>query len=116
MDWLATILKTVGPAVPASMSAWALRKYFNHNFKSFGVMTNLQIDSANKRASLDLDLKGETQPLRVTINRYELTSEGGQTFIEFKEVDTSREWINYLAGQFLKGRKFAVPEIAQAIL
>lgn len=116
MNLLNTILKAIGPLVPDPVKGWGLREYFNHNYKSLGTMTTLQIDSTNKRASLDLELKGETQPLHVTINRYELTSAGDKTFIEIKEINTSREWINMLAGDFLKGKKFELPEIAKAVL
>ena len=79
-------------------------------------MTTLQIDSANKKATLDLELKGETQPLRVTIDRYELTTQEDKTFLEIKELATSREWINVLVGEFLKGKKFEVPEVVKAVL
>ena len=116
MSFLTAILKAIGPMVPDPVVGWGLREYFNRNYKSLGTMTNLQIDSTNKRATLDLELKGETQPLRVTINCYELTSVGDKSFIEIKELNTSREWINSLAGGFLKGRKFEVPEIARAVL
>ncbi len=116
MSFLTAILKAVGPLVPAPVVGWGVREYFNRNYKSLGTMTTLQIDSTNKRATLDLELKGETQPLRVTINRYELTSTGDKIFLEIKEFSTSREWINFLAGGLLKGRKFEVPEIAKAVL
>lgn len=79
-------------------------------------MTQLQIDSTNKTASVELDLKGEIQPLRVKINRYELTTMGEKTYIEIKEFETSREWINVLAQQFVKGKKFEVPELVKAVL
>lgn len=79
-------------------------------------MTTLQIDSANKKATLDLELKGETQPLRVTIDCYELTTLGEKTFLEIKELTTSREWINILAKEFFKGKKFEVPEVVKAVL
>ena len=98
MSLLTTILKAISPFVPDPVVGWGLREYFNYNYKSLGTMTTLQIDSTNKRASLDLELKGETQPLHITINHYELTSAGDKTFIEIKEITTSREWINSLAG------------------
>src|SRR5215469_5602949 len=109
MDWLSAIFKTISALSPGQAGPWALRKYFNHKYQSLGVMTSLQIDSKNKTASLDLDLKGETQPLHITIKRYELTREGGRTFVEIKELETSREWMTLLARQFVKGKKFAVP-------
>ena len=111
-----SIVKAVGPLLPGPAREWAARQYFNHQYSNFGVMTTLQIDSANKKATLDLELKGETQPLRVTINRYELTTQEDKTFLEIKELTTSREWINILAGEFLKGKKFEVPEVVKVVL
>ena len=116
MDWLAGILKLTNALAPGAVGPWVLRKYFNHKYQSLGVMTSLQIDSTNKTASLDIDLKGETQPLHIIINRYQLTREGGQTFVEIKELDTSREWITFLARQLVKDKKFAVPEMAHSVL
>ena len=116
MSLLNTLLKVVGPLIPDSLAGRGAREYFNHHYQSFGVMTTLHIDSTNKRASLDLELKGEAQPLQVTIGCYELSSMGGKTFIEIKEFNTSREWINFLARDFLKGKKFEVPELLGAVL
>jgi hypothetical protein len=116
MSFLTTIIKTLAPLMPEPMLAWGAREYFNHRYKSIGTMTTLQIDPKSKSAMLDLELKGETQTLRVTIGRYEMTSEGDKTFIEIKEFETSREWINTLAGDLLKGRKFVVPAAIKAVL
>src|SRR5690348_9252628 len=71
MSLLTTILKAIVPLVPDSIVEWGAREYFNHHYKSLGTMTTLQIDSTNKKASMDLELKGETQPLHITIDRYE---------------------------------------------
>ncbi|MDB6112491.1 MAG: hypothetical protein JWR69_4241 [Pedosphaera sp.] len=116
MSFLTSILETVLPLLPDSAVAWGAREYFNVRYQSLGHMTTLQIDSANKKASLDLDLKGETQPLHITINRYELSTAGDKTLIEIKEFTTSREWINQVAAGFLKGKKFEVPEVVKALL
>ncbi len=116
MAFLTSIIETVRPLLPDSATAWAVRQYVNHRLKLFGQMTTLQIDAAKRTASFDLELKGETQPLRVTVDRYELTTVGDKTFVEIKEFHTSREWINLLAREFLKGKKFEVPEAAKALL
>jgi len=116
MGLLTTIVETIRPLVPDSAAAWAVRQYLNHRYEPIGKMTTLQIDAAKKTATFDLDLKGETQPLRITVNRYELSTVGDKTFVEIKDFTTSREWINYIAREFLKGRKFEVPEVAKAVL
>jgi hypothetical protein len=116
MSLFTAILETVRPLLPDRATVWAARQYFNFRFQPLGEMTNLQIDAAKKTASLDLDLKGETQPLHITIERYELTTAGEKTFIEIKKFNTSREWINSLAREFLDGRKFEVPGAVKALL
>jgi hypothetical protein len=116
MSFLTSILKAVRPLIPDSAVEWGAREYFNHHYKELGTMTHLQIDSAKKTASLVLDLKGEIQPLHVTINQYELTTQGEKTFVEIKDFETSREWMNVLAKQLLKGKKFEVPEAVKAVL
>jgi hypothetical protein len=116
MSLFTTLLEKVRPLLPDSAVAWGAREYFNQRYRSLGQMTTLQIDSANKKATFELDLKGETQPLHITIDRYELTSTGDKTFVEFKEFKTSREWINLVAGDFLKGKKFEVPDLMKALL
>ncbi|HWF19407.1 MAG TPA: hypothetical protein VG754_09065 [Verrucomicrobiae bacterium] len=116
MSLLTAILKTVGSLVPDSMVDRIAREYFNHRFRSLGAMTTLQIDSAAKRATCDLELKGETQAVHVNIGRYELSTIGGKTFLEIHEVSTSREWLTMLAQQMVKGRKFEVPEALTSVL
>jgi hypothetical protein len=116
MSLLAAIIKTVRPMVPHALVNRLEREYFNHRWHSFGTMTSLQIDPTSRRATFDLELKGETQPLRVTIGRYELTDENGKTFLEIHEVATSREWMTLLAQQLVKGKKFEVPEMIKSLL
>jgi hypothetical protein len=116
MSFLTSMFETISPLLPDTVTAWGARQYFNGRYYSLGHMTTLQIDSTNKKASLALELRGETEPLHVTIDRYELTTAGGQTFIEIKKFSTSREWINVVAAAFLKGRKFEVPELVKAVL
>ncbi|HWY78459.1 MAG TPA: hypothetical protein VN281_22790 [Verrucomicrobiae bacterium] len=116
MGLFTSLIETLRPLLPDSAAAWAVRKYINHCCEPIGQMTTLQIDPAKKTAVFELDLKGETQSLRVSIDRYELTTVGEKTFVEVKDFQTSREWINYIARELLKGRKFELPEAAKALL
>jgi len=116
MSFLTSILKAASPLIPAPMLDKIAREYFNHHYRALGHMTKLQIDSANRHAKLELDLKGETQPLQITIGRYAVTSTGGKTFIEIEEITTSREWLTLLARQFTKGKTFELPELIASVL
>src|SRR5580693_9378757 len=103
MNVLLSMLARVRPLLPDSAVAWGARNWFNQTHPSLGQMTTLQINSTGKKAVFDLDLKGEAQTLHVTIDRYEVTTVGKKTFVEIKEFHTSREWLNVLGWEFLKG-------------
>ena len=116
MNLLTSFIKAVATLVPDSALALGVREYFNRRHGTWGTMTALQIDTKNRKAILDLELRGETQPLHVAIERYELTTSGDKIFIEIIEINTSREWINALARDLLKGKKLEVPETVRAVL
>ena len=75
------------------------RRYFNHKMKSFGARTNLEIDSENKNISLDLELNGEAELIRMTISNYRLVENGKCTFFEVGDISASRAWINALLAE-----------------
>ncbi len=118
MSLLKSILRNVHPLLPASAKVWGAREFLNRRFEPFGSMTNLQIDPAKRTATLELELKGETQPLKVNIQKYELTTVDGKTILEIKEVQTSREWLNLLLAELGRNGKlkFEVPEAIRAVL
>lgn len=96
----------------------AVKLWFNQTKKSLGQMTHIKIDSQAKRIDVELALKGETTPIQIQVKSYDLTSEGGETFIQIGEIETSREWINSLINDYLKPdqRRFKVPGAVKAIL
>ena len=90
--------------------------FFNVLLKPYGTMTNLQIDSKNKTITCELDLKGETTPLKIHRLHYQLVEEGETTFFEITGVDTSREWLNVLCDEYLKRRRFKLPPMVRLAL
>lgn len=77
----------------------AFRRYLNWKIKCYGTMTKLEIDTENKTISLDLGLKGESQPIRLTVSNYKLVENGKCTFMEVGDVTASREWMNALLAE-----------------
>lgn len=94
----------------------AVRALFKLKFNAFGNMTSLQINSKTKTIQLDLELKGETTPIKIAISRYELTEEGGKTYLCLGEINTSREWINVLLANYLTDRRLEVPSAVKIAL
>ena len=79
-------------------------------------MTSLQIDSNNKTIRIELELKGESAPITVNVGRYELSEEGGKTYLRLDGLRTSREWINVLLDEYLKDRRLEVPQVVKIAL
>jgi len=75
----------------------------------YGEVLELRIDTAANTAETVVLLKGEGEPLRVAIERYEVFKEGNDTFLRLHGVTTSREWMNALAERAIAGRAIKLP-------
>ena len=73
-------------------------------------MLNLKLDSKNKTIEFEVELKGEKEPLKVYVNEYVVSEEDGKYYLYAKDIKTSREWINIVAENYLKGEKIEIPE------
>jgi hypothetical protein len=80
-----------------------------HRLQRYGRMLNLSIDSKTKRISLEILLKGETEPMTVRIDEYELTTAAGADFILIKKASASREWVDALLQDFAIGKRIPLP-------
>jgi hypothetical protein len=78
--------------------------------KPYGELTAFKFNSKERSAEGEMMLKGETQPVRLRIGRYDLVSEGGRTFVVINDLVTSREWMTRLAHEFVVGKRFELPE------
>ena len=80
-----------------------------HRLQPYGRMLNLSIDSKTKRIRLEVLLKGEIEPVTLTIDEYELTTAAGAEFILIKKASASREWIDALLQDFAIGKTIPLP-------
>jgi hypothetical protein len=71
--------------------------------KRYGKMTKLEIDKENKTISVDLDLKGEKEGVRITLSNYRLIQEDGKNLVfEPGTIEVSREWLDALLKTLIK--------------
>ena len=77
--------------------------------KPYGTLTKLKLDTAARSIEAEVELNGETQPVRIQIHEYELKEENGSLYFMIKKISTSREWLTALALDFAVDRKFEVP-------
>lgn len=75
----------------------------------FGRVRNLKLDSRARRLEIELDLRGESEAVRVVVEDYRLSEGPDGLAIEAGKVTTSREWLTVLAQRFVVGRPWALP-------
>jgi len=96
--------------------AFTTRVAINTKLRSIGEMTELSIDTKNKRVRGRLELLGEREPIDIDILRYSMKEKGDTTYIVIEEVSSSREWLTSALREFVVGQDLAVPAKAGAIL
>lgn len=79
-------------------------------------MTELSIDTKNKRVRVRLELLGEKEPVDIEILRYSLKEKGATTYITIEEAATSREWLTVALREFIVGQDLAIPAKATVLL
>ena len=84
--------------------------------KPYGTLTRLKIDTSNRSLEAELDLKGESQPVRIHVAEYQLIEENNRASLIIKSISTSRDWLTSLARDFAVGRKFELPESVRSFL
>ncbi|MEY2465866.1 MAG: hypothetical protein QOD03_387 [Verrucomicrobiota bacterium] len=94
----------------------AALSYLNTTIAPYGRATNLRIDSTARSIHLEVELKGETAPVRIEISDYEFLSEGERYFVTAKGIQTSREWLTILARDRLINQRFELPQQAGRML
>jgi hypothetical protein len=96
--------------------AFTARVAINTKLRSIGQMTELSIDTKNKRVHARLEFLGENEPIDVEILRYSLKEKGETTYITIEEATSSREWVTVALREFVVGQDLALPAKAGALL
>ena len=84
--------------------------------RPYGALTELKLDLTKCSLEAALELKGETELVRIQIHEYELIDPKGDAHLVIKSLTTSREWVTKLAQNFLVGRRLKIPESMRAFL
>lgn len=103
-------MKSILRSIKDRSSSSALRLAANHYLERYGHMKKILIDSERKTITLELDLKGEREPILVVVEEYDLLTEDGSAFLVPLRVTTSREWMTVLAQNLVVGRRLPLPD------
>jgi hypothetical protein len=96
--------------------AFTVRLAINTKLRSIGEMTELSIDTKEKRVRVRLELLGEKEPVDIEILRYSLKGKVEATHITIEEVTSSREWLTVALREFVVGKDLRIPAKAGVIL
>ena len=87
--------------------SFLLEKSVSFYIKEFGEIISFELNSINRSIYLKIDLKGELEHIELEVIDYKILEEG---YITFKEIKSSREWINILASAHLNSLKIEIPK------
>ncbi len=85
----------------SSTVSYLATTYLNNTLlKGIGTMLKLQVVPDQGTMKIEVLLKGESEPLEVTVGEYECLNreEGGELVL--RNIETSRQWINALLKGF----------------
>ena len=89
--------------LPRGAQIEKVRSEFNTGLlKQYGTMTRLEIDKESKAIHADLNLKGESGKIQVSLKNYRLIQEGGNPVFELGAIEVSREWLDALLKNCVK--------------
>ena len=108
MSWT-NLVKGAINQVKDTGAASAIERWLARELADYGEVLDFKISSADRRAELHVLLKGEKEALTVTIEKYELSSQGSEDFIIVRQAHTSREWVNAVLRKFLIDKKHKIP-------
>ncbi len=110
------VFSKLGAAMKDGALGVGLRAFFNDKFGEYGDVRECVVDTKAGRITAQVLMRGERDPITVTINRYEMVNESGKTYFTVRQLTTSRAWITLLLNKVLDGRRFEVPASVGMIL
>jgi hypothetical protein len=108
MSWT-NLVKGAINQVKDSGASTAIERWLTRELVDYGEVLDFKIRSADRQAEIRILLKGESEPLRVTIENYGISSEGPDDYITITRAYASREWVNVVLRKFLINKKHKIP-------
>jgi hypothetical protein len=103
-------------AAKDAMTSRAAQSFVNTRIARYGQLQDFRIDSGARRIEGVCQLRGENEPIRVVIDRYEVTERGGKKYIELKGCQCGRPWLQALIEDYALNRPIEVPPWAASAL
>ena len=75
----------------------------------YGKMIELRIDNKNQKVIASVVLKGESSPIEVRIDKYEIIKKDSSASVLVKDASSDKAWVDAVLKNFVIGKSFDVP-------
>jgi hypothetical protein len=84
----------------------------NHLLRKYGTMLDFRLNTTERTLSVSMHLRGEENPINITVHEYALVTKEGRTFVEIdgSKIETSREWLTTLIQDQVGRRSLPIPD------
>ena len=82
----------------------------------FGHLLGCEVNTHDNCISAEIVLRGDSLPILVAIERYEVIEENDTHFLELRRFSASKEWLQAALDCFLVGRRFRLPTGAALVI
>src|SRR5438034_10505016 len=93
----------------ASLTEAAIEHLVRSRVARYGELIEFSVDLERGTAHCRILLKGDADPVSVSIEEFAIVTEGAQPFFVVRKASASREWLNLLIADFVRERPFAIP-------
>ncbi len=88
----------------------ASTKYaINQRIGEYAEVIDFKIDNKNKKIMASVLLKGESHPIEVTIDGYEIIKDDSSASLLIKDASSDKEWLNAVLKSFVIGKSWNIP-------
>jgi hypothetical protein len=86
-----------------------MRSLLNRKIRTFGHVTALALDTGEHSINFRVALRGESEPVDVHINRYEIDHTASGPLLTIVDATTSRAWLTAALREFAIGHSWPIP-------
>ncbi len=110
MDKFKNIVKDTVYSSKDTANSTIFKTVINQVIKSYGTVLAFKIDSRDRSFLIELVLKGETQPIRIEIDKYEFIKHDDYSSVVIYSLTANREWMQTVMDLFVLNKEFPLPE------
>jgi hypothetical protein len=96
--------------------AMAMRAFLNARLRTVGEITELSLNTAERRSHMRVALRGERRPVDVSVRSYTVDEADGQHWLTILDAGASCAWLEGMVRHFAVGHPFPLSPTAARVL